>query len=48
MEENQDQEQIFEGISEIRGGLNEGHARPLDDKISMKIYHVLVHNGQII
>ena len=48
MEENQDQEQIFEGISEIRDGLNEAHARPLDDEISMKIHHILVHNGQTI
>ena len=48
MEENQDEEQIFEGISEIRGGLNEGHARPFNDKISMKIHHILVHNGQTI
>ena len=39
---------MFEGISEIRGGLNEGHTTPLDDKISMKIYHISVHNGQTI
>ena len=38
---------MFEGISETMGGLNEGHASPLDDKISMKIKHILVriHNG---
>ena len=46
MEENQDQEQIFEGISEIRDSLNEGPVRPLENKISMKIHNILGHNGQ--
>ena len=30
-------EQIFEGISEIRGGLSKGHIEPLINKISMQI-----------
>ena len=48
MEENQDQELIYEGTSGIGGGLNEGHVRPLYGNISIKIHQILVHNGQTI
>ena len=32
---NDEQEQIFEGISEIRGGLSKKHVWPLNIKISL-------------
>ena len=28
---------IFEGISEVRGGLSKGHVGPLNNKISLQI-----------
>ena len=46
MEENDDQDQIFDGISEIMGDLSERHAKPLNDKMSLKVKHFLVQNGQ--
>ena len=36
MDSNDDQEHIFEGISEIRGGLSKGRIGPLNNKISMQ------------
>ena len=37
MDSNDDQEQMFEGISEIKGGLSKGQVGPLNNKISMQI-----------
>ena len=37
MDSNDDQEQMFVGISEIRGGLSKGHVRALNNKIFMQI-----------
>ena len=36
MDSNDDQEQMFEGISEIRGGLSKGHVGHLNNKIFKK------------
>ena len=45
IDSNDDQKQIFEGISEIRGGLSKEHVWPLNNKISLQILYVWVHNG---